>query len=201
MANPNAPFGFRLWRHGAGGTGGRTTEYALSTGYSTALYQGDLVKLDGSGAVNIAAAGDQVVGVFGGVNYIFTDGSVQFRRNWTASTTEKSGTIIRAIVFDDPMQLFLAQSTGSMTAADIGQWVDVDTGTAGSSLTGISGQQTSADGGSESTFRVMDVIGLRHNMPCRNSAGNPDFFATGTNALVVVKIMKHTNFGVATTEV
>jgi hypothetical protein len=88
-----------------------------------------------------------------------------------------------------------------MTAADIGQWCDVDTSVGGSALTGISGQMTSATGGSESTFRIMDVIGTRHQMPCRNAAGNPDFFATGTNARVIVKIMKHVALGVATTEV
>jgi hypothetical protein len=201
MANPNASFGFRPWRHAAGGTPGRTREYILSTGYSTALYMGDLVKLDGSGNVNIAAAGDQVIGVFGGVNYIFTDGSVQYRRNWTASTTEKTGTLIRAIVYDDPMELFVVQSVGTTAAADIGAWVDVDTSVGGSSLTGISGQMISATG-SKATFRVYDVISAnRHAIPCRNAAGNPDLYDVGLNGLSVVKIMKHANLGIASTEV
>lgn len=201
MANPDAPFGFRPWKHGSGGTPGRLTEYTLSTAYNTALYQGDLVKTDGGGNLNIAAAGNQVVGVFWGVNYYAADGSVIFKKNWTASTAEQSGTIIKALVFDDPQQLFLAQSDGTMTAADIGQFCDVDTSQSGSAITGVSAQQTSATGGSETTFKIVDVIGARHQMPCRNGAGNPDFYATGLNALVVVRAVKHEHNGVATTEV
>jgi hypothetical protein len=201
MANPNAPFGFRPWRHNSGGVAGRLNEYPLSTAYATSLFQGDAVLLSASGDVNIATAGAQLAGIFWGVNYIASDGSVQFRRNWTGATAEKTGTIIRALVYDDPNMLFIAQSVGSMTAADIGQWCDISTGTAGSALTGISGQQTSATGGSETQFRIMDVVGARHQMPCRNAAGNPDIFATGTNARVIVKIMQHIGTGIATVEV
>lgn len=201
MANPNASFGFRPWRHGSGGTGGRLTEYPLSTAYNTNLFQGDLVLLDGSGNVNIAAADSQVVGVFWGVNYIASDGSVTFKRNWVASTAEQTGSIIKALVYDDPQQLFVAQSVGSMTAADIGQFCNVDTSVAGSALTGISGQMTSATGGSETTFKIVDVIGVRHQVPIRNAAGNQDVLTTGTNAQVVVRAIKHVHNGIATTEV
>lgn len=202
MANPNASFGFKPWRHASGGVNGRENEYLLSTAYATSLFYGDLVKTDGSGNLVIAAAGDQVRGVFAGVKFIQSDGSVKFSKNWIGGTTEKSGTIIRALCFDDPMQLFLVQAVGSMTAADVGQFVDVDTSVAGNSTTGISGQQISNDGGSETTFAVVDVIDAkRHGLPCRNAAGNPDFYATGTNALVIVKIMKHELGAVATTEI
>lgn len=201
MANPNAPNGFVPVKHVSGGASSRTNEYTLSTGYSTSLFLGDAVKTDGSGNINVAAAGDQIRGVFAGVNYYFADGSVVFRRYWPASTTELSGSIIRCLVWDDPNQLFEVQSVGSMTAADIGQWVDVSTGTAGNTSTGISGMQTSADGGSESTFSVVDVLGTRQKKPCRNAAGNQDIYATGTNARIYVKIMKHELGMVATTEI
>ena len=131
MANPNAPFSFRPWHHLSGGASARVHEYPLSTGYSTALYLGDLVKTDGSNNIVIAAAGDQVRGVFAGVKYIASDGSFVFKKNWVASTTEQSGSIIKALVWDDPNQAFLAQSVGSMTNADVGQFVNVDTSTAG----------------------------------------------------------------------
>lgn len=201
MANPNAPTGFVPCKHASGGASSRTNEYPLSTGYSTALYMGDAVKTDGSGNIVIAGAGDQIRGVFAGVNYFFADGSVVFRRYWPASTTELTGSIIRAEVWDDPNQLFEVQSAGSMTAADIGQWVDLSTATGGSASTGISGMQSSADGGSESTFVIVDVYGTRQKKPCRNAAGNPDFYATGTNARVIVKILKHELGMVATTEI
>jgi hypothetical protein len=191
MANPNAPFGFRPHNHLSGGTPERLSEYTLSTAYATALYQGDLVKTDGSGNVVIGTAGDAAIGVFWGVKYIASDGSVVFRKNWIAATPELTGTTITALVYDDPNQLFLAQSVGSMTAADVGQLCDVSTATGGSAATGVSGQQTSATGGSEDNFKIVKVISVRDEMPCRNAAGNPDFYATGTNALVVVKIANH----------
>ena len=201
MANPNAPFGFRPWNQGSGGTPGRLNEYTLSTAYNTSLFDGDLVKTDGSGNLNIAAAGNQVVGVFHGVRYTASDGSFVFKKNWIASTPEKAGTVITALVYDDPQQLYVVQSVGSMTAADIGQFCDVDTSVAGSAATGTSGQQASATGGSETTFKIVDVIQARDGMPCRNAAGNPDFFASGTNALVVVRAVKHEHNGIAVTEV
>jgi hypothetical protein len=201
MANPNASFGFRPYNHGSGGTPERLTEYTLSTAYATSLFQGDLVLLDGSGNVNIATAGAQVVGVFNGVKYIASDGSVKFAKNWIGATPEMTGTTITALVYDDPQQLFLAQSVGSMTAADVGQFCDVDTSVAGSAATGVSGQMTSATGGSETTFKIVKVISVRDELPCRNAAGNPDFYATGTNALVVVRAVKHVHNGIATTEV
>jgi hypothetical protein len=200
MSNPNAPFGFRPYAHVSGGTPGRLREYTLSTAYNTALFKGDLVKTDGAGNLNIAAAGDQVVGVFWGVKYIASDGSVVHKNNWVASTSERAGTTILALVYDDPNMLFLAQSAGSMSGADIGQFCDVSTGTAGDATTGWSRQQTSATGGSESTFKIVDVIGARHQIPCRNVFGNQAFYITGTNALVVVKIAKHELGAIAVAE-
>lgn len=201
MANPDAPFGFRPYKHVSGGTPGRLNEYTLSTAYNTSLFKGDLVKTDSSGNLNIAAAGDQVVGVFWGVKYIASDGSVVHKNNWVGSTAEKSGTTIVALVYDDPNMLFLAQSNGSMTAADIGLFCDVDTSASGDATTGWSRQQTSTTASTESTMKIVDVIGSRHKIPCRNAAGNQDFYATGTNALVVVKLIKHELGATAVAEV
>jgi hypothetical protein len=197
MANPNAPFGFKVHSHGSGGTPGRGNEYTLSTAYATSLFEGDVVKTDGSGNLNIAAAGDAIVGVFRGVEWVASDGSIEFRNKWTGATAEQSGSTIRALVYDDPNTLFEAQSVGSMTAADIGQFVNIDTSVAGSAVTGKSGQMTSASGGSESQFVIVDVVQVRHGRPCRNAAGNQDLYAAGTNAIVVVKPAKHERGGSA----
>lgn len=197
MANPNAPFGFRSVMHGAGGTPGRGNEYTLSTAYATSLFEGDAVKTDGSGNIVIAAAGDAIIGIFRGVEWIGSDGSVKFDNNWVGATAEQSGSVIRALVYDDPNMLFEVQSAGSMTAADIGQFCDVSTGTAGSALTGKSGQQSSTTGSTESQFVIVDVVQARHNRPCRNAAGNQDVYAAGTNAIVVVKPAKHERGGSA----
>ncbi len=197
MANQDAPFGFRPSGHASGGSPSRVgaRKYRLSTAYGTALFWGDVVKTDGGGNVVIASAGDAIAGVFMGVDYIASDGSVKYAKNWVASTAEQSGTVINAYVHDDPNAIYEVQSNGSMTRADIGQLVNIDTSTAGSASTGISGQQTSASGGSESQFVVMDVI---EDKPVRNAAGNHVLTATGTNAIIKVKPAKHEMGGAAT---
>lgn len=197
MANPDAPFGFKAIGHTTGGTPARlpTTKYRLSTAYNTALFEGDVVKTDGSGNINIAAAGDAIIGVFKGVNWIAQDGSVKYSNNWVASTAEKSGTVIEALVVADPNLLFEVQSDGTMTRADIGQLVDIDTSQSGDAATGISRQQTSATGGAESQFVIVDVI---EDKPIRNAAGNQDMLTTGLNARVIVKPAKHELAGAAT---
>ena len=208
MANPVASFGLRPWNHGNGGTPGRLNEYSLSTAYATSLFQGDLVKSsgtgvtgDGVGNIVIAAAGNQVLGVFWGVKYTATDGSFVFKKNWVASTAEKTGTVITALVFDDPNMLFVGQCVGTTVATDIGAWCDIDTSVAGSTTTGVSGQQLTTGQSTETTFKIRRLISARDGMPCRNAAGNPDFFAVGLNGLQIVQIIKHENNGIATTEV
>jgi hypothetical protein len=181
MANPNAPFGFKVWNAGGGGTPARLEEGSLVAAYGTALYTGD--------ALTLAA-----------------DGTVVFKSYWAASTATKSGTVIRVKYIPAEGHIFYAQSAGSMTLADVGQWVDISTGTAGSALTGRSGMQTSATGGSEVSFSIVGVLGAApydgdRSRPCRNAAGNPDMYATGTNAVVLVKVAKQVGGVVAAVEV
>jgi hypothetical protein len=188
MANPDAPFGFKVYKHVAGGCPNRTNEYPLADAYGTALFQGDIVTVDGSGDCVIASAGGQVAGIFAGVKWTGTDGSFNYSNNWVASTATKSGTVATALVIDDPSLLYYAQSDGTMTRADVGQYVDIVTSVAGDATTGISGMQTSATGGAEAQFRLVDII---VDKPIRNAAGDQDMLATGLNAQVVLKPVTH----------
>lgn len=206
MANPNAPFGFKVWNHGTGGTANRVNEYSLVAAYGTALYTGDALTLAADGTVARAAAGEAILGIFDGVEYVLADGTVKIEDYWPASQVTKSGVPIRVKVLDDPQTIYYAQSAGSMTLADIGQFCDVSTGTAGSALTGRSGMQTSATGGSESSFAIVGVLGVApydgdRSRPCRNAAGNPDMYASGSNAVVLVRIAKGVQSGVSSTEI
>ncbi len=209
MANPDAPFGFRPWTHGSGGTPGRLGEYTLSTAYNTSIFYGDLVKsgpagITGDGASNIVVATgntDQILGVFAGVKYTAADGSVVYKKNWTGSTAEKTGTVITALVYDDPDQLFIAQCDGTTVATDIGAWAGVVTTHAGDATTGYSRQEISTGQGSETTFKIVKLISARDQMPCRNAAGNQDVYQVGLNGLVVVKVLKHDMGAVASTEI
>jgi hypothetical protein len=206
MANPNAPFGYRPFSHVAGGTPGRITKYTLGSAYNAALGEGDLVKANGTGTygranvVVAAATTDKVIGVFTGVEYTAPDGSVVRKNNWVASTATKANTPIWAYVLDDPDQMFLVQSSGTTAANDVGQFGGWVTGTV-DAATGRSRQAGTIAGGSETTFKVVRAISAEDMMPCRNAAGNQDFYAEGAQGLWVVRLVLHELSSVATTEV
>lgn len=206
MANPNAPFGFKVWNAGGGGTPNRLEEVTLVAAYGTALYTGDAMTLAADGTYAIATAGSAIAGIFDGVEYTLADGSVVFAKYWPASQVTATSSIIRVKMIPVEGHVFYAQSAGSMTLADVGQWVDISTGTAGSALTGRSGMQTSATGGSEVSFAIVGVLGAApydgdRSRPCRDSLGNQNTFATGTNAVVLVKVAKQVGGQVAAVEV
>lgn len=190
MANPDAPFGFKIYKHGSGGVATRTNRYRIVTDYNTAIFQGDLVTQAADGTIAVAAEGGVYVGIFAGVQYTATDGSVVYKNNWVASTATKSGTAINALVYDDPNALYLVQATGTIAVADIGQFADMDNAQAGNATTGISGQAI-VTGGAEGGFRIVDVLDTWHQYPVRNAAGNPDFAVAGANAYVVVRPLEH----------
>lgn len=193
MANPDAPFGFRVVKSRSGNASNQVNEYAIESTYNTAMYSGDAVKLDGSGRVNIGTAGAAIIGIFQGCRYTDSTGSRVFRPYWPAGTVATDPV---ALVADDPSLVLEVQSDGSMTNADIGQLVDIDTSQSGSAATGMSKQQTSATGGSENQFRVYAIYGNgTYSKPCRNAAGNQDFLATGTNAVILVTIANHAMSG------
>jgi len=189
MANSSSTFGFKPWK-AIGGTIGRTNEYTLATAYGTAIFQGDLVVALADGSIGTAAEGGDFVGVFAGVRWIGTDGSVNYSNNWVASTAEKSGTEIVALVYDDPNQLFLVKATATISEADKGQLADMDDAVAGNATTGLSGQAI-VTGGAEGGFRIVDVLHDRHKYPVRLADGNQGFAQEGLNAYCVVLPIEH----------
>ncbi len=190
MANPDAPFGFRPYRHVNGGTPVRAERHFIASGYDTNIFSGDLVTKIADGSIELAAEGGVFVGVFGGVEYVTPQGEQKFSRYWPADTTIKSGTTANAIVYDAYDTLFLVQATGTVATADIGQFADMDTAQAGSTSTGQSGQAI-VTGSTEGGFRIVDVLDTWHKYPVRNAAGNQDFAAAGANAYVVVRALEH----------
>lgn len=200
MANPDAPFGFKPYKHKSGGTGGRTNEYPIVAAYGSNIFQHDLVTQAADGTIAVAAEGGVVIGSFAGVRYTAPDGSIVYKNNWVASTATKSGTPILALVYDDPNQLFLVQATGTIAVADIGQLADMDNAQAGNATTGLSGQAI-VTGGSEGGFRIVDVLDTRHQFPIRNAAGNQDFATAGANAYCVVAPIEHQLGGSIGTEI
>lgn len=189
MANDTAKFGFKPWKP-VGGTLGRTNEYTLATAYGSNIFQGDLVTMLADGSIGVAAEAGEICGVFAGVRWIGTDGSVNYSNNWVASTAEQSGTEIVALVYDDPNQLFLVRATATVNEVDKGQFADMDNAVAGNATTGISGQAI-VTGSTEDTFQIVDVLHNRHKYPVRLANGNQGIAQEGLNAYVIVRALKH----------
>jgi hypothetical protein len=116
MANKDAAFGFRPVRHLTGGEI-RANEYTIAANYGTDIFQGQCVIAVTAGGIEAAAAGNVILGVFGG-----------------------NASDIVALVYDDPRIVFEVQHDGTGTAAMNFAGFDF-TGTAGSSATGRSTQE------------------------------------------------------------
>lgn len=185
MANADMATGFKVVQNGFGGTPGRLNRYPIATAYGVALGYGDIVKLVANGSVELAGATDPYIGVFQGVEYVASDGSIVFRKNWIASTAEKSGTTIWALVADDPGAVYEVQSDTSTTQASVGQFANLVASAVDAN--GISTMSV-VHGAGEVQFMITKLITTK---PVRNAAGNPDLSTTGTYAIVHVRPLMH----------
>ena len=135
MANVNSPNGFTPAYHMTGGTI-RPSEFAIASATNASIFSGDVVNLS-SGLVIQGTATGTPLGVFAGVEYQATDGSVVFSKVWTADTVTLGSANAKAYVYSDPDIVYEAQSTGTPTQASIGTTNTIST-TAGDSNTGRS---------------------------------------------------------------
>ena len=135
MANVNSPNGFTPAYHMSGGTI-RPSEFAIASATNASIFSGDVVNLS-SGLVIQGTATGAPLGVFAGVEYQATDGSVVFSKVWTADTATLGSANAKAYVYSDPDIVYEAQSTGTPTQASIGTTNTIST-TAGDSNTGRS---------------------------------------------------------------
>ena len=163
MSNVNAPFGLRPVGElsGAPYSGGARV-YSVPASDGTAIFVGDPVKLAGTGQtingspftdVIKAASGDTFVGVCIGCLPDTRD-STQFR----AASTQR-----RILVADDPHLIFEIQQSNSGTAFalnDIGLNCNINTSTAGSTVTSYSG--VVADNATGATTNTLDlkIVGM-----------------------------------------
>lgn len=174
------PWGFRPLRHMSGGVF-RATEYPINPAYGTKIHTGAPVKLV-SGYINLAATGDTMVGIFGGVSYRNSAGEMKFSRYWTG---EASATDIKAFVWDDPDILFSVEDDGVgdyLTQADIGSTGDHIAGTA-NDVTGISGAMLDTSTvGTDAGFRIVELV---------PRAGNAFGTGNGQKCEVAVLINEH----------
>ena len=91
MANVDAAFGMKPVRHLTGGQI-RANEYKIASGKSSNIYNGECVKLLGNDYMDVAEAGNRILGVFAGAKYTATDGEVKCVKYFpTGTTTQASG--------------------------------------------------------------------------------------------------------------
>jgi hypothetical protein len=137
MSNTDTPFGLKPVRHAKGGVV-RSNAYGIASALAANIFTGDpVIPVNTSKRITIAAAGNQLIGVFAGVSYVDSLGDVQIRPYWATGTTLKSGTTAEATVYDDPDILFAVQGDEDIVADDIGQAADVVIGS-GNTSTGQS---------------------------------------------------------------
>lgn len=167
MSATAAPFGFRVAKHISGQS--RATPYinGIQSGYATNLFRGAPVQLDATalGTVTAATTSSSMVGIFAGCEYLDAFGRPNESSFWPASTV---GTNVIAYVYDDPANIYEAQTDGSgtNTAAAQQTWIGGQMNcvnpTAGSTF---SGQSTAALAASSLTttgsaqFRVVSFAG------------------------------------------
>ena len=159
MPNVNAPSGLKPVRHLGGGVV-RANEYLIntsgSTGFNDNIFSGDPVVLNADGTIEIAPAGAPPTGVFHGCNYVASDGSIVFTRNWVASTAVKAGSQIQAYVYDDPMIAYEIQAN-TAASTDVGVLCDFVVGS-GSALTGQSACTADVSDTTGGSLRVLRLV-------------------------------------------
>lgn len=177
MANLDAPAGARPFRHLSGGMI-RASEYKIASGTSSNIFTGDFVKLLATGYIDVASAGNRILGVFAGVKYTASDGEVVYKKYFPTGTTTLASADVTAYVYDDPNITYRIQSAGSADFADIGNLADHVAGS-GSTTTGQSGHEVSGTTGTGTAgLRILRLI------------DDPDNSA-GTNGELEVAIYEH----------
>lgn len=177
MANLDAPAGAKPFRHLSGGMI-RASEYKIASGTSSDIFTGDFVKLLSTGYIDVASAGNRILGVFAGVKYTASDGEVVYKKYFPTGTTTLGSADVTAYVYDDPNITYRIQSAGSADFADIGNLADHVAGS-GSTTTGQSGHEVSGTTGTGTAgLRILRLI------------DDPDNSA-GTNGELEVAIYEH----------
>jgi hypothetical protein len=137
MSATNAPFGLRPAYHPSGLDRATALADGILSTYSTSILKGQPVKLDTSGVIQVAAAGDAFLGAFSGVEWTDTTGRRRVSNYWPASTAYQTGSCI-AYYYDDPNIVYEIQADGSLAQTSIGAEADLSATTAGSTTTGLS---------------------------------------------------------------
>ena len=202
MANQDAAFGFRQ----VGGLGSRptsngTSKYVIASGYTSAIYAGDIVEMgagtDESGAaiaagyVGQAAATSSTrnVGIFNGCFYDDpTTRKPTFNNYWPGDidvTNPAAGAT--AFVYDDPADLFEVQTSGTINQTYVGRSIDMAY-TAGAAVT---------NGRSKEEIGATSYAGTGQLALIRVSEDPSNSDETAANSNWIVKFNEHVYYNYA----
>jgi len=152
MANKDAAFGFKA----TGGMGSSyetqgTSKYQINDNWTNAIFQGDLVAAGDGSATDRAsttsvkgyifgsiAASTLNLGVFNGCFYTDPTTSKPTWKNYYPGAVNITTGKIEAYCYDNPQQLYEAQTSGTLTQTDVGSLIDNATYVAGSTIDGLS---------------------------------------------------------------
>jgi hypothetical protein len=183
MANKDAAFGLRPSRMmgGAPYSGGQS-RYRIASGYSSKVFQGDLVKQVTGGGIERAAAGSAVpvVGVFNGCQYTDPTTGEQVFKNYYPGSVAAADII--AFVVDDPNVVFEVQADDTFPVADLfGNFDIVDQATTGDTSSGRSNVELDVTTGATTTTLPLKAIDISQD------PDNDDVASANTNVMVVIQ--------------
>ena len=163
MATSAAPYGLKPVKRLDGMSyAGAVTEFLIDPAGTTGnIFNGSLVYLSGGYVVPATDAGTaadplvSVVGVFVGCEYSNAQGQLIFDQRYPTGTTG----VVKAKVVTDPNVLFQAQSSGSITQAEVGIEVGLDGATqTGSTTTGNSTNSVGAANDAGASLTVVEIV-------------------------------------------
>lgn len=153
------PFGLRPIKHPSGNA--RATCYfnGIASAYGTAIYQYSPVILNTNGTMTIGTTAADIIGSFDGLEYVDSNGRMQFSKMWPASLAPLSGSSWQVYVWDDPVTQFEMQCNGSLAATAVGDQADFVNPGNGSNTTQLSSaaiSSTLAGNGAQAQLRILE---------------------------------------------
>ena len=145
---------------------GSTREFLIKSGYSTAIFNGDVVGLadtanstdDGFLVREAVASEVNPIGVFLGVSYTAPNtNQLTFRQYYPGSIAASD---IKAVVSVNPFTLYEVQADGAIAQTQLGMTADLVQTQAGSTITGNSGIQLDASTASVGgeCWKIVDFV-------------------------------------------
>ena len=187
-------YGLRAVDGAIGGSGYRhmgPTEYPIADGDTVSIYNGDFVNRlatgyvarpnDATGEQPIAA--NPVLGVAGGCRYTDVNGTVHWSNHYPGGAGNTNAFIM---VHEDPDQVFMIESDGDTTFADVGDNAEIATFGAGSDLTGLSAITLDHSGIAQTSTFALRVVGVPED-------GTNELLTSAKNVLVRIMPGVHQN--------